>query len=88
MFAWRQRLETELDVPDFKLRLESLTPREHEVLAQVVLGHANKVIASELGMSEKTVKAHRGHLMRKLGALSVADLVRLASHFDSATRHG
>jgi FixJ family two-component response regulator len=86
--ADQRRRENLKEVRHIKLRFESLTPREHEVLAQVVLGHANKVIASELGMSEKTVKAHRGHLMRKLAALSVADLVRIASHFDSATRHG
>src|SRR5262245_33250406 len=62
-------------------RFELLTPREREVLAQVVLGHTNKVIGFDLGMSEKTVKAHRGHLMRKLRATNMADLVRMVSRF-------
>lgn len=84
--ADERRREGLVEIRQIRERFESLTPREHDVLAQVVLGHANKVIASELGMSEKTVKAHRGHLMRKLGAASVADLVRIAGNFDSAMR--
>jgi FixJ family two-component response regulator len=63
----------------FQARFDRLTPRERDVMAQVVLGHVNKAIGHDLGMSEKTVKAHRGHLMRKLGARGVADLVRIAS---------
>ena len=55
----------------------SLTPREREVMTKVVLGLLNKQIASELGMTEKTVKFHRGHIMRKMRAQSVADLVRM-----------
>ena len=55
----------------------SLTPREREVMTKVVLGLLNKQIASELGMTEKTVKFHRGHVMRKMRAQSVADLVRM-----------
>jgi FixJ family two-component response regulator len=81
------RRETLVEMRQMRHRFESLTPREHDVMAQVVLGHANKVIASELGMSEKTVKAHRGQVMRKLGAGSVADLVRLAGHLDSSKRN-
>jgi FixJ family two-component response regulator len=57
---------------------DSLTPREREVMAKVVLGLLNKQIAGELGMTEKTVKFHRGHIMRKMHAQSVADLVRMA----------
>jgi FixJ family two-component response regulator len=58
--------------------LALLTAREREVLAQIVAGRINKQIAAELGTGEKTVKFHRGNLMRKLGVRSVADLVRLA----------
>ena len=56
---------------------DSLTPREREVMTKVVLGLLNKQIASELGMTEKTVKFHRGHVMRKMRAQSVVDLVRM-----------
>ena len=58
--------------------LTALTSREREVLTQVVAGRLNKQIASELGTVEKTVKFHRGNLMRKLGVRSVAELVRFA----------
>jgi FixJ family two-component response regulator len=53
-------------------------PREREVMAKVVLGRLNKEIASELGMTQKTVKFHRGHIMRKMRTQSAADLVRMA----------
>jgi RNA polymerase sigma factor (sigma-70 family) len=59
-------------------RLETLTPREHEVLALVVTGLMNKQIAETLGMSEKTVKVHRGRVMQKMQAISLADLVHIA----------
>ncbi|MFO1313973.1 MAG: response regulator [Burkholderiales bacterium] len=59
-------------------RLERLTPREREVFAHVIAGRLNKVIADRLGTAEHTVKVHRGRVMDKLGAASVADLVRLA----------
>lgn len=58
-------------------RFASLTPREHEVCLLVAQGLLNKQIAAELGTAEKTVKVHRGRVMEKLGAESVADLVRL-----------
>lgn len=57
---------------------ESLTTREREVFAQVVAGRLNKQIAADLGACERTVKAHRAHVMEKLHARSVADLVRIA----------
>ena len=59
-------------------RYESLTAREHEVMALVVAGLLNKQIAGELGTVEKTIKFHRAHIMQKMGAESVATLVRMA----------
>jgi FixJ family two-component response regulator len=59
-------------------RLASLSPREREVLAGVVAGRLNKQIAGELGIAEKTVKVHRGRVMEKMQAHSVAELVRMA----------
>jgi FixJ family two-component response regulator len=58
-------------------RLASLTPREREVLDLVAAGRLNKQIAAELGTVEKTIKVHRGRVMAKMGAHSVADLVRM-----------
>ena len=57
--------------------LDSLTPREFEVMQLVTTGMLNKQVGSELGMAEKTVKVHRGRVMQKLGVKSVAELVRL-----------
>jgi len=59
-------------------RIATLTPREREVLTQVVAGRLNKQIAGDLGTVEKTIKVHRGRMMEKLGVRTVADLVRLA----------
>jgi len=59
-------------------RMERLTPREYEILSYVVTGMLNKQIALKLDIAEKTVKVHRGRVMEKLGADSVAELVRLA----------
>ena len=59
-------------------RFESLTPSEREVLTRVVSGLLNKQIAAEIGTTEATVKVHRSHLMRKMGANSLPDLVRMA----------
>lgn len=58
-------------------RVRRLTPREHEVLCHVIAGRLNKQIAHALGIAEKTVKVHRGRVMEKMAADSVADLVRL-----------
>lgn len=59
-------------------RLETLTQREREVMAQVVKGRLNKQVAGDLGICEITVKVHRGRLMRKMKARSVPDLIRIA----------
>lgn len=63
---------------DVHARFVTLSPREREVMALVASGRANKQIAAELGVSLVTVKVHRGHVMRKMVARSVADLVRMA----------
>ncbi|HXM66825.1 MAG TPA: response regulator transcription factor [Candidatus Acidoferrum sp.] len=68
----------EAEIAILRQRWESLTPREREVLPLVVSGLLNKQIAGEIGTSETTVKVHRGQLMRKMGADSLAELVRLA----------
>ena len=62
---------------DLRQRAESLTPREREVMAHVVDGKANKVIAIDLGLSERTVEIHRANVMEKMAARSVAHLVKM-----------
>jgi len=74
----RVRREDEKAVLTLRQLLETLTPREREVLALVTSGLMNKQIAGELHVSEITVKIHRGHVMKKMGARSLADLVRMA----------
>jgi FixJ family two-component response regulator len=71
-----RRRRTEL--ADLHQRLSSLTPREREVLPLVVSGLLNKQAAAELGISEVTLQIHRGSVMKKMGAGSLADLVRMA----------
>lgn len=66
-----------------QLRMEQLTPREREILEQVCMGKANKVIAADLGISERTVELHRGRVVRKLGVRSVAELVKLRARLRS-----
>ncbi len=63
---------------DIHKRMETLTPREHEVFALVVTGMLNKQIAAELGASEKTIKLHRARVMSKMHAESLAELVKLS----------
>lgn len=65
-------------------RLAELTPREREVFTHVIAGKLNKVIASDLGTSEQTIKVHRARVMEKLGVVSVADLVRVAQQLGVA----
>jgi FixJ family two-component response regulator len=74
----RKRREADKAVSSLRLLFESLTRREQEVMALVTAGLMNKQIAAELSLSEITVKIHRGHVMRKMAARSLADLVRMA----------
>jgi len=68
-----------------RARLEGLTPREREVLGFVTTGRLNKQIACDMGVSEITVKVHRGQVMRKMGARSLAELVRMADQLQVGT---
>src|SRR2546425_2742656 len=72
----------ESELHELRDRYESLTPREREIMALVVSGLLNKQIAFKLGISEITVKAHRGRVMRKMQVDSLADLVRAAAALD------
>jgi RNA polymerase sigma factor (sigma-70 family) len=74
----RARRQRESEIAILRDRFEWLTPREREVLPLVVFGLPNKQIAAEIGTSETTVKVHRSQLMRKMGANSLPELVRMA----------
>jgi FixJ family two-component response regulator len=74
----RKRREADKIVADLQTLFETLSPREREILTLVSSGLMNKQIAAELGLAEITVKIHRGHIMKKMGAKSLADLVRKA----------
>src|SRR5581483_8771436 len=65
-----------------RTRLESLTAREREVLSMVTSGKANKIMASDLGVSQRTVEIHRARVMEKMGATSLAQLVRMVMDLD------
>jgi FixJ family two-component response regulator len=84
--AIRQALERsrvvrvqQTEIQDLRDRYESLTPRERDVMRLVVSGLLNKQVAGELGITESTVKAHRGQVMQKMTANSVADLVKMTA---------
>jgi FixJ family two-component response regulator len=81
----RQRRREEGAAQEVLRLAAALTPREREVMAAVVRGLMNKQIAAELGITEITVKLHRGNVMRKLNARSVADLVRKAEALAGAS---
>jgi FixJ family two-component response regulator len=74
----RKRREADKIIASLQTHFETLTPREREILALVSTGLMNKQIAAELGLAEITVKIHRGHIMKKMGARSLADLLRKA----------
>jgi FixJ family two-component response regulator len=73
----RARRESDKAVQKIRAQYDQLTPREQEVIGYVASGLMNKQIAAEIGVSEITVKVHRGNLMRKMGARSLAELVRM-----------
>jgi FixJ family two-component response regulator len=85
MNAIRQALESDrkarserAEIRNVRERFDLLAPRERQVMQLVVSGRLNKQIAHELGVSERTIKLHRGQVMRKMGAESLADLVKQA----------
>jgi RNA polymerase sigma factor (sigma-70 family) len=89
----RQMRQTAAELSDLQQRFESLSPRERDVLERVVAGLPNKQIAADLGVTEATVKVHRGQVMEKMRAASVPDLVTMnaklgaAQHKPSAQAH-
>jgi FixJ family two-component response regulator len=76
----RRTRQQQAEIHDLRRRYESLTAREQEVMQRVISGVLNKQIAGELSITEDTVKFHRGHVMRKMCADSLADLVRMAEN--------
>ena len=74
----RIRRDRENEIRDLRTRFKALSAREQQTVALVTAGLMNKQVAAELGVSEVTVKVHRHNAMQKLGARSVADLVRIA----------
>ena len=80
----RVRRQRQAETAMLRERFESLTPREREILPLVVSGLLNKQVAAEIGATEATVKVHRSQLMRKMGASSLADLVRMSEKMEIA----
>lgn len=85
----RKRRDIEKTISNVRSRFETLTPRERDVLSLVASGKMNKNVAAELGLAEITVKIYRGQIMRKMGAKSLAELVKMneALGIQRATRN-
>ena len=81
--AHKERSET----GELRQRYEQLTPREREVMVLVAAGLLNKQVAGELATTERTIKFHRAHIMQKMGAESLADLVRMAEKLGASSRN-
>jgi FixJ family two-component response regulator len=80
--AWRKEAKV---VAELRVRFDSLTPREHEIFTLMISGRRNKQIAAQAGLSEMTVKVHRSHVMQKMQANSVVELVRIADQLGVST---
>jgi FixJ family two-component response regulator len=77
-----QARKVRLELESIRWRMDTLTPREHQVMQHVVAGRLNKQIAADLGIAEKTIKVHRARAMEKMGVASLAELVRLTVEAD------
>lgn len=73
------------ELADVRAKYETLSPREREIMAEVVTGRRNKQIAADLGVTEATIKLHRGNIMQKMRARSLVELVRLADALAAMT---
>ena len=79
-----EKRKAQRDLAVLRARSAALSPREREVFNRVAVGEANKVVAMDLGISERTVEIHRSHVMKKMGARNLASLVRMKLALDPA----
>jgi FixJ family two-component response regulator len=84
----RERRNDEKSTSDVRARFALLTPRKRQIMALVTDGLLNKQVAAKIGISEMTVKIHRGHVMRKMGARSLADRVLIAERLGVRGQEG